>query len=607
MTVRRLPKDKRKNGHVQLMDFISINRLEHRFSVHAYNTLIKNVVTQSEFFSFSVDDYMKFYGVGKKTASELVSLADDFRYIGNEEIIKNELEVFCQNVKCAHENELSTILQPYSNIQHKEAFNKIFDIIQSLFWGKPIFKSIYSYLSSIRYSNALYICHSADAHIPNVSKKYKRYSIGIDIDSCDLDVLNYFDEVFLKSCITFIGHNPTEESYMNRIIVETFDELQSKHNVMSYMPLTGREKLYQLKYGRIPAFLTINSYIYRLTDRENRILHKLILFNQSISDIAVEEGLSNDRTRQIFNKIVGDFQEWAQKDGAMDIIKSYEYDELAYIIPSNSNYFEIKLRERFDFDFDFFCFIISIMYDDVFTLYERNKIQEGETSKITYLCNRKITNVLDIVKIQNYIQKKYNKPLAKEIALNPILGKHEFWRIDKVNDQTINSAKGLLIYICQECYGLKVTDADKPFVDLSEHLTPERIKSVICNILSRNNAPTSMDAIKTAMVQLNSQAYENLSIDTLKAILSDKSLFTQIGLKAIYILSTSRNYAGSVHQSIRRILTESAKPMKMQELIQKVLLLRPDSNVRSVRAVITSMIKNNECAAYDDSYVGLNS
>ena len=607
MTVRRLPKDKRKKGHVKLMNFISINKLEHILSVHAYKTLIENVVTLSEFFSFSIEDYMEFNGVGKKTASELVLRAEDFRYIGNEEIIKEELEALREDEKCAHENELSVILQPCSSIQHKEAFNKIFDVIQSLFWDKPFFKSIYSYLSSIRYKDALYVCHDADAYIPDSSKPYKAYTLGPDGDICNVDVFNFFDEAFLKSCITFIGHNPTDELYMYRIIVETLEDMQEKYNVLSCLSSNGRELLYQLKYGKIAAFLVVGNYIDRLSDMENRILQRLIIYNMSFSDIGCVEGISRERSRQIYRNVVGYFQEWAQKDGAMDVIRSYKYDEYAYIIPNNSNFDELKLRERFWFDFDFFCFIISIMYEDVFTLYERNKAQ-GEAAKITYLCNKKITDALDIEKIQNYIQKIYDKSPAKEIALNPILDKREFWIVNKVDEETINSVKGLLIYICQECFDLIVTDADKTFVDVSEFQTHEKITEVISEILSQKGVPMSPEMILSAMVQYNSDAYDFLSVSQLKSFLSiNKALFAQIGVKSLYTLATSQIYAGSINKSIGKTLWDSPNPLKMQELIQKVLQLRPDSNERSVRAVITSMIKKNECTLYKDSYVGLTS
>ena len=53
------------------------------------------------------------------------------------------------------------------------------------------------------------------------------------------------------------------------------------------------------------------------------------------------------------------------------------------------------------------------------------------------------------------------------------------------------------------------------------------------------------------------------------------------------------------------ILIESDKPIKLDSLIEQVLSMRPDSNFKSVRSVITNRIKSNELIMYIDSYVGL--
>lgn len=610
MSIKRLPKKKRKEGHFELMGFIADNELECRLSGHAQSALIANVVTISEFFSFSVEDYMEFNGVGKKTATELVIRAEEFRNIGNDKKIKKDIDALNMSVACAHEEGLSDILRPFSKIHHKEAFNKIFNILKSLFGIRDPFISVYSYLSSIRHGDTLYVCPNAGEYIPNKSRPYYMYILGTHEGEVDVNMLNCFDEAFLKSCITFIGHNLEEESYMHMAIVNALEELQENHNVLSFLSSEGRDVFYQLKYGRIPAFARFNSSNLeeRLSDREYRILFKSVIQNKSYEEIGVEEGLTRGRVQQINKQTIDNLRFLAQEDGSMEIIRSYRYDEYAYLTPYNSNFYEIRAREPIDYNFDFFCFIISIMYDDVFTIYRRNKIQQGETSIITYLCNRKITNVLDIVKIQNYIQKIYHKLHTKEIALNPILDKREFWLVNKVDEETINSIKGLLIYICQEGFDLIVSDADKPFVDVSEFQTHEKIAEVISEILSQKGGPMSPEMILSAMVQYNSDAYDFLSVSQLKSFLSiNKALFTQIGVKSLYTLATSQNYAGSVNKSIGKTLWDSPEPLKMQELIQKVLQLRPDSNEKSVRSVITSMIKKNECTLYKDSYVGLTS
>lgn len=597
--------------------FLTEHCLENVISTRAYNALTNNKVTRSKFFSFSLWDFEDLNKVGKGTAKELYSIAEKYRDEENAKIVNAELATLRGYIASANDSELSNILQPISGNIYVERFSKIFEILCSLFakivtYGDheeaflPIssLQSVYSYLYSIRIEHALFVCKDASAHFLNNKETYKYFRI----DQSEEDILNYFDEAFYRSCILFIGHTPKDESYMNKVVIDVMEDLHAKYNIFDLLSQDCKLIIYQLKHGRAPFFARYNlrKIHNSLSDREFRIMYQIVILNRTIEDVGIVEGLTRDRTRQIYNKIKDKIRLWGEADGTISGIKSYKFNELAYITPENTIFENIKESEPIDYDFDFFCFLISVFFDE-FTMFSRTKISQEKTMKITYICHVKLIKAINLEGIQNFVQQNYNDPLITEIALNPILAKRKFRLIDNVSNEMINEAKGLLTYICQECFDLKVVDNDDPFEDMSVFLIPEKIKPIIIDILSQNNAPMSSDMILKTIVKINPKVYESLSIEKVKSCLSDKKTFKQIGLKSLYTLANSSNYAGSVNKSIGKALWETNEPIKMQELIQKVLLLRPDSNEKSVRSVITNMIKKNECTLYKDLYVGLTS
>jgi len=597
--------------------FLLEHHLENVISTRAYSALKKNKVTRGKFFSFSLSDFENLKDVGKITAEELYSIAQKYREEENAKIINDELATLKGDIACANDSELTDILQPISDIVYVERFAEIFKILSTLFekivtdnGHEEIFtpisqlKSLYSYMCSLRLRNVLYACKDASAHFLHQRNNYR----NIRLSKTEEEILNYFDEAFYKSCIACIGHDPTDEAFMNQVIVEVMNDLQDKYGIFNLLSPDCKLIMYQLRHGEIPLFAEYNLHRinFRLSDREYRILYKIVIRNKTTEEVGIEEGLVRDRIRQIYNKIKDNIRLWGQVDGTMSAIRSYKFDELPYLTPYNTYFEKLKESEPIDYEFDFFCFIITVFYDE-FTSFSKLKISQEKTEKITYLCNKKLIQSIDLEGIQNFIQQNYNDPLITEIALNPILKRRKYRLADNVSNEMINDAKGLLAYICQECFDLKVTDIDEPFEDLSVHLTPEKIKPVIIDILTQINAPMSLDMILQTLVKTNPVVYKSLSIDKVKSFLSDKKIFKQVGLKSLYTLASSSNYAGSVTKSIGKTLWESKEPIKMQELIQKVLVLRPDSNERSVRSVITSMIKRNECTLYKDTYVGLTS
>lgn len=217
--------------------FLKEYRIENVISGRAYRALRINYITRSKFFSLSLEDFMNLKGVGKQIAKELYSIAEKYREEKNAKIINEELATLKGNIVCANDSELSDILQPVSGNIYAERFSKIFNVLRSLFEKivhdngydedfRPInkLKSVYSYLCSIRLKHDLFVCRDAGVHFLHEKNAYR----NIRLSEMEEDILNFFDDAFMRSCIAFIGHDPKDEAYMNQVIAEALDDLQDK-------------------------------------------------------------------------------------------------------------------------------------------------------------------------------------------------------------------------------------------------------------------------------------------------------------------------------------------------------------------------------------------
>lgn len=573
----------------------------------AYNALKDNNITSTQLRCMSEQEMKNLNSVGSKTAADLY----DFACYLNDKILAREQINMGRRLEFARDEQLADILKPISLTNGANTFSKLYNLLKTIFTGDDtdcppisLFPSFYAYLYSIRNNRALFISHNAEAFRP---VQYLNYSLTLLSDD-EAKILNCFDEVFTMASLSLIGCSSNDESDIYTVVLEAINALIDKYNIE--LPTEGQKQLYKLQTGHESVFASFNLYptlTQALTEREARIFTKILFHHKNTDDVGCEEGLTRERTRQVYSTACGKIMEHILTNGDVDAIKEHHYDRLPYVSIHNSDFQQIKQSDPIDYDFDFFCFILVTIYDGVFNYYDKLKVTPDQTAKITYLCQRKIVEAFDLDKIMLFIQSTYGDPLITQCTINPILSRREFRRTKDIPADIIDWAKQFLIFICNDCYDLVVTDADEPYTEQPENLTPAAIKADISMVLAKSKVPLSPQQILEALAKMDHTSYSCLPISRLKSYLSDKNLFIPIGKKSLYALASSSYHSGSVRKSVIKILQESATPMDMQFLTQQVLLLRPDSNEKSVRAVILSMIRSRECFVHHDTMIGLTS
>lgn len=133
----------------------------------------------------------------------------------------------------------------------------------------------------------------------------------------------------------------------------------------------------------------------------------------------------------------------------------------------------------------------------------------------------------------------------------------------------------------------------------------DKIKKDVKAILLKAGKPLTFDEIVSQ--------YRNLHPDaSIKDFIFRKCLksktFTNFGKKSLYVVKgKSKNiFVGSLYEAVSKVLHSKSKPFLMEELVNGVLELRPDSNPRSVQSVVTSMLKSNKIFLFNENYIGLN-
>ena len=120
------------------------------------------------------------------------------------------------------------------------------------------------------------------------------------------------------------------------------------------------------------------------------------------------------------------------------------------------------------------------------------------------------------------------------------------------------------------------------------------------------NTPLSIEDIVAKHNDLHPESPVDKSI--IRNCLRDTKIFINVGKKSLFALKTkaSKNiFKGSLYEAVIKALHSKSMPFLMDELVEAVLKLRPDSNQKSVRSIITSMLKSHRVFMYNDKYIGL--
>lgn len=412
---------------------------------------------------------------------------------------------------------------------------------------------------------------------------------------------------------TFTWLHDVIDNIFTSLFIEYSDHLEAVEQLHERnTDFNGFVEKFQKKYNHYPTFAHINYMIDEtLQPREKEIVYRMLPMNQnsvdSFSSVAEKLNLTKERVQTIYQKAIRRLSTQERLGGLYrgNYFDWYGINSLQYFTPQNIDFERIKKEEDLTFDFYAFCTLFAtVISPDRYSVYKMLKPSSSGVLTKSYVCSYLISTYFRIEDALTYL--KHSS--IKEIRLNVVMSKKEFWLRKNISDDMLMEIKGFLTYFCQDYLDLYVFDDDEPYQEGYDeggktylHIDDEEIKSAIAEILK--DGPLSSQEIANRLVQRDAR-YAQLQSDKLTTdYLIDRTLFTPVGKKSIYQLATSSSFSGSVTKCVDFLLHEANAPISLEDLIAKTLELRPDSNYRSVRAVVLSKIKKGELVIDQSSMV----
>lgn len=135
----------------------------------------------------------------------------------------------------------------------------------------------------------------------------------------------------------------------------------------------------------------------------------------------------------------------------------------------------------------------------------------------------------------------------------------------------------------------------------------EDIKKWLINILKNADGPLTFEELFSKYKEIVLGTFPNESIIR-QCIRQTKEIKIIKNKKYLYYLDNGKQnkvFSGSLYKAINNVLHSKSMPFLIDDLVAKVLELRPDSNQKSIKSIISSMLKSHRVFLYNDKYIGL--
>ena len=414
-----------------------------------------------------------------------------------------------------------------------------------------------------------------------------------ELDNYFTEIKNFYDENILNK-----DENPLEVKYI----------LDKEFNRINIVESKSIFKLIEDIINNYTLF-TLNETL--VLKHSIKIYSNSIYFNSE--QIANDLDISKERVRQIkkelINKLYLKFKFF--KNFKNRTITDYEINtnkSLMIIDDSKSN--KINSIDQTNFSNQFITYVIFILFEDNFNLignindvliFREFKERFRHIWKNLYLINNEFSDIINIIKLIDDIEFRINEKIKETYKFNFKIYLSGFSNKENsiISDEIVSICKKIIF---QE---LNVN------LCLNDEIVFERnmIKSMseyAYEALDDLGIPSHKDEINNRIKELNPTIDKLITNTKLKReygfIPFGKS--NVFGLKK-WELQNNLIKGGTIRSIAEEYLLLKNKPVHMDEIIDYVLIYRPDSNKRSIINNI-KMANNNNFLFFENSYIGLN-
>lgn len=330
---------------------------------------------------------------------------------------------------------------------------------------------------------------------------------------------------------------------------------------------------------------------------------------KSYLDLSLECSLTSERIRQILSNFnASKFIEELSFDKTK-VVETYSFLQEDFLTVENTDFQKLSIQEHLPFAFQAFGHICSLINNHLvpISFYTNNKgiLLAGDgRSKCIYTTayNNQLSNFNILLTMQKLQMALINKSKSKSsIVISDFCRDALFW-YGCVDLDILPRVARFVEHLAVELLEVRIVDGviynEAPKNDLEQTLY---------ECLSESEIPLSPDDLFEAYCRKcpNTHIADSKEI---RLTLTRSPKFVAIGGKSLYMLAERENqssFKGSLYDSIESVLSQSSSPVTRESLVKGTLELRPDSNCKSIRAIIASMLKSKRLLIFNDKYIGL--
>lgn len=336
---------------------------------------------------------------------------------------------------------------------------------------------------------------------------------------------------------------------------------------------------FRSQYGFSPMFFLLREYLSKSSKKSDVVFSMSTGINdgccRTMDEIGKEFDLTRERIRQILNKASGSLfrdKEW----------KQYQIKEAGVITKDDDLYLNVINREKVNISFESFACVCSRGFP-------MKTIKENGVSFL--VSNRFDKRIIDVIcqEIKSLRSKKRTEEYVYQIdgALNGApAGKRDDYR-------------RVLSIIIEKAYGLVPDDEGNIVFPKNEIIIAEELYI----ILRDNGSPMSLAELFAELKQNYPTVKYHTSEQIRRVILSSDKIVA-IGKTSTYALAEWNNvFKGNIRDLIVQILEDNEEPVHIDHLMQRVLLVYPNTSKRSVLSSMNNDRKR--FVSFGEGYYGL--
>lgn len=308
-----------------------------------------------------------------------------------------------------------------------------------------------------------------------------------------------------------------------------------------------------------------------------------------------------------------------------ELLRVYPFLRNDFLTVENTNFRELSAKEHLQFDFDVFCHICSFLIKKLIPMdfYSNNgKIVTGcspsynydprslnSRSEHLYACIYNIDlSSFNFARMMQRIKRSLGKYIGNYIVISDLCKDIDLWNDRKIKQDLIARIVPMVEHLTSVLFQVECSNGLICVKNIQYKTdSPSRIKQVLYNCLAASNKPLSLVELFEAYRKECSDSALTKPQQLKNAIYQSDQIIA-IGSKSLYTIKERLDpqaFQGSLYDCIEKVLIDSGKPLKKDEVTAAALKIRPDSTPKSIRSIIASMLRSDRLKLYNNEYIGL--